>query len=143
MNKTILFLCTGNYYRSRFAESLFNHMAAEKKLELVAISRGLQIDMATLVGTVSVHTRDAARARGVKLDTRMPIDLTYGDLRNAHLVVAVKETEHRPRLDARFPGWSHRVVFWNVHDLDGALPELALVEIETQVKKLIAQLAAM
>ena len=25
--KTVLFLCTGNYYRSRFAEELFNHEA--------------------------------------------------------------------------------------------------------------------
>jgi protein-tyrosine-phosphatase len=26
--KTLLFLCTGNYYRSRYAEELFNHHAA-------------------------------------------------------------------------------------------------------------------
>ena len=28
----LLFLCTGNYYRSRFAELLFNAMAAPKEL---------------------------------------------------------------------------------------------------------------
>jgi len=28
MERTVLFLCTGNYYRSRFADELFNHKAA-------------------------------------------------------------------------------------------------------------------
>ena len=30
--KGVLFLCTGNYYRSRFAEILFNSVAAQMGL---------------------------------------------------------------------------------------------------------------
>ena len=41
MSKTVLFLCTGNYYRSRFAEILFNHLAGQSKLAWRADSRGL------------------------------------------------------------------------------------------------------
>ena len=37
--QTVLFLCTGNYYRSRFAEELFNHRAARDGLSWVAQSR--------------------------------------------------------------------------------------------------------
>jgi protein-tyrosine phosphatase len=42
--KTILFLCTGNYYRSRFAEELFNHHAERAGLYWVAQSRGLALE---------------------------------------------------------------------------------------------------
>jgi hypothetical protein len=39
--KIMLFLCTGNYYRSRFAELLFNHLAKQRGLDWQATSRGL------------------------------------------------------------------------------------------------------
>jgi len=42
--KTVLFLCTGNYYRSRYAEILFNAKAKEMGLEWNAVSRGLAPD---------------------------------------------------------------------------------------------------
>lgn len=141
MTTRVLFLCTGNYYRSRFAESLFNHLARDAKLDAVAISRGLKIDMSTLVGTVSKHTVQAAEARGVHLDMRMPIPLTYGDLQTSHLVIALKDSEHRPMIDANFPGWSHRIHFWHVHDVDQATPEVALSEIEANVRTLVRQIA--
>ncbi len=38
---TVLFLCTGNYYRSRFAEALFNAVAGKMGLPWKATSRGL------------------------------------------------------------------------------------------------------
>jgi protein-tyrosine-phosphatase len=41
---TILFLCTGNYYRSRFAEVLFNSVADKMGLPWRAASRGLALE---------------------------------------------------------------------------------------------------
>ena len=42
--KTVLFLCTGNYYRSRFAEELFNYRAAHAQVNWQAQSRALAIE---------------------------------------------------------------------------------------------------
>jgi protein-tyrosine phosphatase len=42
--KTILFLCTGNYFRSRFAEELFNRRAAHARIDWQAQSRALAIE---------------------------------------------------------------------------------------------------
>jgi protein-tyrosine phosphatase len=40
---TVLFLCTGNYYHSRFAEILFNSVASRMGLPWRASSRGLAL----------------------------------------------------------------------------------------------------
>ena len=53
--RTVLFLCTGNYYRSRFAAILFNHLARERSLPWSASSRGLKIGWPGNVGALSEH----------------------------------------------------------------------------------------
>jgi hypothetical protein len=57
--RKLLFLCIANYYRSRFAEMLFNHLAVQCQLNWVADSRGI----ATVLGAdnadvLSEHTMD-------------------------------------------------------------------------------------
>ena len=42
--RTVLFLCTGNYYRSRFAEILFDSVAVKMSLPWKASSRGLVLE---------------------------------------------------------------------------------------------------
>ena len=51
--KTVLFLCTGNYYRSRFAEELFNHQAERADLDWIAQSRGLALERGALLAVRS------------------------------------------------------------------------------------------
>lgn len=43
-DKTVLFLCTGNYYRSRYAEVLFNSVVGKMNLPWMASSRGLALE---------------------------------------------------------------------------------------------------
>lgn len=54
----------------------------------------------------------------------------------------IKEAEHRPLMAERHPTWVQHVVFWHVHDIDFATPDVALPQIEEQVLALIAGLAS-
>src|SRR5438067_416552 len=104
--KTVLFLCTGNYYRSRYAEALFNAAAARRGLPWRAESRGLALERGVgNVGPLSADVVARLRALGLLGDERLrhPLPLSSHDLRRAALVVALKDAEHRPLLRERFP----------------------------------------
>ena len=140
---TILFLCTGNYYRSRFAEELFNHHAARQALAWRACSRALAIERGKgNVGAVSVLALEALHARGCLPQgaDRMPQSCTHADLQSADLAIALKESEHRPLMRSRFPEWESRVEYWFVDDVDVSPPHVALREIERGVERLLEKL---
>jgi protein-tyrosine phosphatase len=140
--RIVLFLCTGNYYRSRFAAILFNHLARENSLPWAAHSRGLRIGWAGNHGALSEHTERRLVEMNINFDDsrRMPLQCRACDLAEADLVIALKEAEHRAMLAERFTGWENRVMYWHVHDVDAAHPQDALREIEQLVRELVPQL---
>ena len=143
--KRIMFLCSGNYYRSRFAEILFNHLATAEGLAQRADSAGLWRDCHTHnPGPMSPHTIAGLAERGVPLPSvlRAPRDVTRADVQNAALTVALKESEHRPLVMTRFPDLCARVEFWHVDDVGDAPPSAALPLLERNVRALVARLAA-
>lgn len=138
---TVLFLCSGNYYRSRFAEHLFN--ARRHSDQWQAHSRGLVVDRTTSnVGPMSPLAVAALTAQGVELPAslRDPQQVTAADLAAADLVIALKEREHRPMLQARFPDWADHVIYWHIHDLDCATADQALSELSAEVDALLIRL---
>ncbi|MBK8814602.1 MAG: low molecular weight phosphatase family protein [Methylococcaceae bacterium] len=138
----ILFLCTGNYYRSRFAEHLFNHHAPGYQLPWKAFSRGLAIEMVGEdSGPISLATLIALQERGIPIngEIRSPIALTEQDLKTAHHIVALKHAEHHPLMSRKFPNWVDKVEYWHVHDIDFASPAQALPEIEESVQRLLVR----
>jgi protein-tyrosine phosphatase len=144
MSRTVLFLCTGNYYRSRFAEHLFNHLAPQAGLKWKAVSRGLSREIGPWkTGPVSVYAIAGLKERGVPHPEphREPEYCGEGDINGAEVVIALKEAEHRPRIEEQFPKLGHRVEYWHVHDIDVAKPEDALAELEQLVRDLIRRLS--
>ena len=128
----ILFICTGNYYRSRFAEAVFNHGAEERGIDWRAFSRGLRTHLVFGEGDLSIYTRFALAARGIDLrhTGERPQQLTEADLRRSKRIIALKDEEHRPMFRAMFPAWENKAEFWQVHDLDFAMPDEAIPMIE-------------
>jgi len=141
--RTVLFLCTGNYYRSRFAAILFNHLARQQLLPWSASSRGLKIGWAGNHGALSEHTERRLAEMKINFDDsrHMPLRCRACDLAEADLVIALKEAEHRAMLAEKFSGWEDRVTYWHVHDIDAAHPEEALREIEQLIRQLILELS--
>jgi protein-tyrosine phosphatase len=141
--KTVLFLCTGNYYRSRLAEFYFNHLAQERKAAWQAVSRGLRITGSN-PGPLSAHTKAWLAQQGINPAEphRMPIPVLEADFWSADHIVAVKEAEHRSFMTELFPHWADRVEYWHIHDLDAATPDEAIPELVAHVERLFARLTA-
>lgn len=140
---TVLFLCTGNYYRSRFAEILFNHLAGDAGLLHRADSAGLAENCRSRnEGPLSPHARQGLLERGVPLPepARYPRDATSDDFEGAALVVALKEAEHRPFLAQRFADFLPVVRFWHIDDVQDAPPSAALPALEDEVHGLVRHL---
>ena len=123
--KTVLFLCTGNYYRSRFAEVMFNSVASKMGLAWQASSRGLALERgANNVGPMAASAVMALQTMGIRADdalTRPPAPVTAEDLEQADRIVALKQAEHLPLLQGQFPAHLGKVEFWHVDDAPGAL----------------------
>jgi protein-tyrosine phosphatase len=142
--KQVLFLCSANYYRSRFAEHVFNWLAPRRNLLWVADSRGLEVGRWGDLGPISQYTVEALELRGIPLNgnNRRPRQVRLEDLSTSDLVVALKEAEHRPMMAAQFPDWEDAVEYWHIHDLDCAQPEESLPVLESQLRDLIDRLVA-
>lgn len=143
MKNRILFLCTGNYYRSRFAEILFNSLAIQAKLNWEAYSRGLALEKGVNnIGPLSEYALKALDERGIKLTDapRYPIQVQGTDFEEADLVIALKAAEHRPYLMKQHPDWADKVEYWHIHDGYPTAEYDPLKETEREINDLIQRL---
>src|SRR5579884_4282400 len=137
--KAILFLCTGNYYRSRFAEVLFASVARKMSLPWQVSSRGLALERGVrnigAMATAAIRTLEAKGIHDGERCSRFPAQVTVEELEQADVIVALSHSEHLPLLQERFPAFADRVEFWHVDDA----PE-ALALIESKIMDLLARL---
>lgn len=135
----VLFICTGNFYRSRFAEAVFNHHAELAGMRERAFSRGLATHLVD--SELSPYTARALAERQIPMHrtSLLPTPLTIADFSRCKLPIALHGDEHRPMIAMRYPDWVEKVKYWSVSDLPLA-PEIALPMIEKNVLDLIAQL---
>lgn len=143
--KQLLFLCTGNYYRSRFAEEYVNHHAKLKGLDWVADSMGIQRDFTGNgnVGPIAKNTLNKLAELGINSlgEERMPKHVYPEDIAAADRVVAVSLDEHLPMLKAL---WSDdilaKIEYFDVEDLHIEGPETALPRLIRHLDTLLTAL---
>lgn len=144
MKSKVLFLCTGNYYRSRFAEYLFNREAERHGLNWQADSCGLALEFgAGNVGAISSYTLARLQQHGIVLgsDLRYPRQVQENDLSSSALVIALDRTEHQSMVEQKIPAWANKIEYWDVADLGFVPANDALGQIELQVAKLVERLS--
>ena len=140
-----LFVCTGNYYRSRFAEYWFAHLVREHGLSWRTDSAGLGVEWSYKInpGPISKVTVASLEERGVNVtDPRMPRSLTQEDLDTAQRVILLDEPEHRPMMQQKFPAWEDRVTYWHVVDVQPDTGFHPMNAIDPLVRELVEELAA-
>ncbi len=135
----VLFICTGNFYRSRYAEMLFNHTTKDYMLTWTSFSRGFQNSDREY--PISKHTMKGLTAKGIYPNqVRYPIKLTPSDLALAHRIIIMDEKEHRSMLNSEFSEWSDYVEYWNIQDIDFESPTTALSQLDKKIDLLIGSL---
>lgn len=120
--KQILFLCTGNYYRSRMAEEMFNHFAEKRGINARAFSRGLATSFEDNgnVGSFSPFALRVLTRYGItpRRADEFPQRVTADELRDSDVVIALYQRDHAPMMAEQFPECSGKVVYWSMPDLD-------------------------
>ena len=142
MAKQVLFICTGNFYRSRFAEALFNHLAEARKLSWRAFSRGLAIHWAE--GRLSPIVVEGLAVRGIQRRHTGTdrVQLTAGDFDSSTIRIAMSRAEHLPMMRSQFPNWADKIQYWQIEDVPKTSPEVALPAIESKVIDLLDHLTS-
>ena len=140
MNR-ILFLCSGNYYRSRFAEELFNFKARAVCCNWSADSRGLRLNLnnAGPISEVALRRMEMLRVQPIK-GHRSPEIVRETDFEDSAIVIAMSREEHHPLMLKLFPVYAEHIRYWDVEDTGEMPPEVALQRIEHLVDQLIGDL---
>ncbi|WP_084659705.1 low molecular weight phosphatase family protein [Vibrio sonorensis] len=141
----VLFLCTGNYYRSRMAEAYFNHLAEEHGLPFRADSRAILQDLSNTgnEGKIAQPVIEILSAINVPCDTanRSPICVTVDELDAFDVVVAMDDDEHRPMIEKSFARFAAKVNYLTVGDDHIEPVYVAVVKLIKQVENLVKTLA--
>ncbi|HRE27802.1 MAG TPA: hypothetical protein PK954_14275 [Anaerolineales bacterium] len=144
MNRQVLFLCTGNYYRSRIAEEMFNHFADRRGATTRAFSRGLALvfESGKNVGNLSRYALAELARYGIspRRADEPPQRVAAHELGDADIVIGLYHGVHAPMIEQQFPEFAGKVIYWSVPDLDELPANKAADRIFAEVTTLLAQI---
>jgi protein-tyrosine phosphatase len=140
-HRRVLFICTGNYYRSRFAEAVFNYNSEQRQIPWTAFSRGLAVHLVD--GHLSTYTTEALQTRQIELRHTGAgrIQLSEDDLLRSNHRIAMDRLEHFRMMMNQFPTWADQIDYWDVSDFPLRSSIHALPEIELKVIQLLEKVS--
>ncbi|MGQ9460009.1 MAG: arsenate-mycothiol transferase ArsC [Candidatus Bathyarchaeaceae archaeon] len=127
----ILFVCTGNSYRSPVAEALLKKIQGDLKVE----SAGTQP-----AGMIASNAKKfLERENALEKLKRMPEGIDEKNLEEYDLIVAMKQN-HKNEILRRFPQMEDRIEVWNIDD-PIYLPYGSDEEVFEEIKRKVIELA--
>ena len=147
--KKILFVCTGNYYRSRFAEEYFRHLTKIFKLNIQTSSAGFEIELADgaadRFGEIFPLTKFKLKSLGIYkehpiMETCKPrVKITEKHFEDNDIIVILDRDEHQKYLDKYSVNYN-KLLFWNVKDVEfGGTPSQVFLQIQGNCEDLISK----
>jgi len=127
----ILFVCSGNAYRSPVAEALLKKLRPESDVDSAGIHPAIPISEAA-----KSYLR---RENATKHLKQAPESLDKKKLNEYDLIVAMKE-EHKDAILSRCPQCADKIVVWNIDD-PYFLPHGYTEKIFKEIKGKVAELA--
>lgn len=127
----ILFVCSGNAYRSPLAEALLKKLRPDMQVD----SAGTQVET-----RISEATRKySAEQDAEQYVKKAPESLKAKRLNDYDLIVAM-ERVHKNAVLIQCPECRNKVVVWNIEDLGFRAPEY-IEEINERIKEKVTELA--
>lgn len=115
----LYFICMGNYYRSRLAEELALHYAAQRGLEIAVDSGGLT-DVARSLnpGPIAKATLRYLAEKHIvpKYAHRYPKQVDVEGVFTADYVILTDEDEQLPLFKQAFPHFTGHTIGWRARD---------------------------
>jgi protein-tyrosine-phosphatase len=127
----VLFVCSGNAYRSPVAEALLKKLKPEIDIDSAGVDPAIPISV--------VAKNYVERENAQKYLKHAPEGLTDKNLNTYDLIVAMKP-EHRDSILSRCPECADRIVVWNIDD-PYFLPHGYAEKIFIQIKDKVLELA--
>ena len=139
----VLFVCTANIHRSRFAEEVFNYLCAKYNKDYHAFSAGLR------VGDYSfrkIYYPALENLKAFNIIPKRPNDLSKHikdvNLENYDKIICMDEVEHKPMVNSDPKLSNYNFEYWNITDMPKVDSDVSLPICYKKVENLLNEMSS-
>ena len=141
--KKILFVCTANIYRSRFAEEVFNSLAINRGASLIAFSAGLKVGEYT-TRKIYYPALDNLEKFNIlpKRADELSVHINNIDLDQYDRLICIDKNEHKPMVQSDPNLSTFKFEYWDITDMPKVDSDISLPKCYKQVESLWNQVSS-